>query len=262
MSSRGRTRQLTKRVKESFETGQFDINLFSFQSTFESVHDQELDMQERMRHPMAFHSEMLGDTMYFHQAMNQPDADSFVKATIKEVNGHVDNGNWELTPKEEVPSEAELLPAVWAMIRKRDLVTNEITKYKARLNIHGGKQTLGVSYWETYASVVTWFAIRLLIICGVVMNWNMRRIDFVMAYCQAPIETDIYLKMPVGLEVKGSSADTHVLKLINNVYGGKQAGKVWNDYLTYKLEFELGYQRSIIDECVYYKGDLVLLFVC
>ena len=64
--------------------------------------------------------------MYFNQAMNQPDAGSFVKATIKEVNGHVVNENWELTQKEEVTSKAELLPAVWAMRRKRDLVTNEI----------------------------------------------------------------------------------------------------------------------------------------
>ena len=30
------------------------------------------------------------------------------------------------------------------------------------LNVHGGKQTYGVNYFETYAPVVTWFAIRLM----------------------------------------------------------------------------------------------------
>ncbi len=58
----------------------------------------------------------------------------------------------------------EPLPAVWAMCRKRNLTTNEITKYKARLNINGGKQEYGVNYYETYAPVVTWFAIRLVIV--------------------------------------------------------------------------------------------------
>ena len=46
-------------------------------------HDQHLSLQERMRHPIAFHAEMMGDIMYFHQAMRQADADEFVKAVVK-----------------------------------------------------------------------------------------------------------------------------------------------------------------------------------
>ena len=64
------------------------------------------------------------------------------------------------------------------MRRKRNLVTNEITKYKTRLNIHGGKQTLGINYWETYAPVVTWFAIRLIIVCAMVLGWQPQQVDF------------------------------------------------------------------------------------
>ena len=52
-------------------------------------HDQHLSLQERMRHPIAFHAEMMGDIMYFHQAMRQKDAGEFVKAVVKEVNGHI-----------------------------------------------------------------------------------------------------------------------------------------------------------------------------
>ena len=54
-------------------------------------HDFHLELQERMRHPIAFHTEMQGDIMYFHQALQQPDAAEFVKALIKEVNGHIEN---------------------------------------------------------------------------------------------------------------------------------------------------------------------------
>lgn len=212
-----------------------------------------------MRNPIAFAAEMMGDIMYFHQAMNQPDSNRFVDALIKEVNGHVENKSWELVPINNIPEDEELLQSVWAMQQKRNLVTNEITKYKACLNIHGGQQTLGVNYWDTYAPVVTWFAIRLLIICGMIMNWDLRQVDFVMAYMQAPIECDMYMKLPAGLEVKNGNSKTHALKLLKNLYGGRQAGKVWADVLADKL-VSCGYKRLMIDECVWYKDDIVFFF--
>ena len=60
-------------------------------------------------------------------------------ALVKEVNTHVEHENWTIVSMDEKPDDEELIPSVWAMRRKRNLVTNEITKYKARLNIHGGK---------------------------------------------------------------------------------------------------------------------------
>ena len=68
----------------------------------------------------------------------------------------------------------------------------------------------------------------------------------------------MYLKIPDGCETDQGSNKTHVLKLLKNVYGQKQAGRVWNDYLTGKL-LGLGFTRSLIDECVFYRGSLVFL---
>jgi hypothetical protein len=119
-----------------------------------------------MQNPIAFHAEMMGDIMYYHQALQQPDAKQCADAVVKEVNGHVDNKHWELVKREEVPEDAHVVPFVWSMQHKRNLTTNEITKHKARLNLHGGKQVFGMNYFETYAPVVTWFAIRLGIIMG------------------------------------------------------------------------------------------------
>jgi hypothetical protein len=53
----------------------------------------------------------------------------------------------------------------------RDLTTNEIKSHMARLNLHGGKQVYGMNYYETYAPVVTWFAIKLMIIFGIIFCW-------------------------------------------------------------------------------------------
>ena len=141
------------------------------------------------------------------------------------------------------------------MRRKRNLVTNEITKYKARLNVHGGNQTFGANYFDMYAPVVKWFTIRRLIICAIVLHWQLRQVYFIMAYAQAPIECDMYLQLPGGIETETGNSKTHVLKLLRNVYGQKRAGKVWADFLSENL-FKIGFERSKIDECVFYRGSL------
>ena len=99
-----------------------------------------------MRHPVAFLAEMCGDIMYFAQAIKQPDRKQFVDAIVKEVNGHVENLNWELIKRSEVPVGEPIQQSVRAMRRKRNLTTGEIVKHKACLNLHGGMQEYGVNY--------------------------------------------------------------------------------------------------------------------
>ena len=121
-----------------------------------------------------------------------------------------------------------------------------------------GSILFGENYFDTYAPVVTWFSIRLLIICAIVLNWQLRQVDFIMAYAQAPIECDMYLQLPDGIETESGNSRTHMLKLLQKVYGQKQAGKVWTDFLSKNL-FKIGFKRRNIDECVFYRGNLVFL---
>ena len=68
-----------------------------------------------MRNPIAFRAEMMGDIMYYHQAIRPPDAQEFVKAVINEVEDHVKNNHWELVKRDQVPSDMAILPAIWDM---------------------------------------------------------------------------------------------------------------------------------------------------
>ncbi len=99
------------------------------------------------------------------------------------------------------------------MRHKPDLTTNEIKSHKARLNLHGRKQIYGMNYFETYAPVVTWFAIRLMIIFGIIFCWALCQVDFVMAYLQAPIKMDIYMELPQGIQTAYGNSRDHVFKL-------------------------------------------------
>ena len=46
--------------------------------------------------------------------------------------------------------------------------------------------------------------------------------------------------------------------LLRNIYGQKQAGWVWNHYLTSKLQ-EVGFTQSLVDDCVYYRGNTIFI---
>ena len=89
---------MSRRVAESIAQG---LHHVAHESTMgetdeDLLHDAHLELQERMRNPIAFHAEMMGDIMYLQQALGQPDAKEFVQAVVKEINGHVDSNNWTL----------------------------------------------------------------------------------------------------------------------------------------------------------------------
>jgi hypothetical protein len=73
-----------------------------------------------------------------------------------------------LQKQSNIPEDVQIVPSVWFLQRKRDLTMNEVKSHNARLNLHGGKQGYGMNYFETYAPVVTWFIIRLMITFGII----------------------------------------------------------------------------------------------
>ena len=220
-----------------------------------AYHEDDYRIQDQMMDPISFKATSDPDTMYWHQAMKQPDADKFLEAAAKEFNSHHENAHWTMIERTEVPREYNVLPSVWAMKRKRDITTRSIKKYKARLNLHGGKQVLGEDFYETYAPVVGWITVRFLMIIASIMKWKTRQIDFVLAYPQADIEQPMYMELPSGVIPTDPSKD-YVLKLNKNLYGQKQAGRIWAEHLKDGLE-KIGFERSQIDECLFYRNSTI-----
>lgn len=113
-----------------------------------------------------------------------------------------------------------------SMLRGISPTNNEITKYKVCLNLHGRKQQYGVHYYETYSPVVTWFAVKIMITCSIHFGWSFCQVDFIQAYSQAPIEYDIYMKLPQGIVTHHGNPKDHALQLLANPYCQKQGGRV------------------------------------
>ena len=173
--------------------------------------------------------------------MKAPDRAKFIEAVGTELDGHEQMGNY-----------------LWSMRRKRRIKTQEVYKWKARLNVHGRQQKHSFHYWDTYAPVVTWQTVRLFLILSILLGWQSQQLDFVMAYPQAPAEMTLYMRLPQGYRRNGITRKTHALKLLHNVYGQKQAGRVWNKYMDFGMR-EIGFKPSKFDPCLYYRGSVVFL---
>jgi len=66
------------------------------------------------------------------------------------------------------------------------------------------------------------------------------------------------MKIPVGINITEGAKEDFALKMIRNICGQKQAGRVWNKYLHYIL-LKLGFVQSQVDECVYFRKGLIYL---
>jgi hypothetical protein len=97
----------------------------------------------------------------------------------------------------------------------------------------------------------------LFLVISILRGWETRQIDFVLAFPQADVECDIYMEVPHGFDLN-EAKKKFCLKLKKNIYGTKQAGRVWNKHLNKGLK-KLGYTPSLIDPCVYYKGKTVFM---
>jgi hypothetical protein len=189
----------------------------------------------------------------------QNDSAKFIQAMVKEVDDHVSRDHWTLYPRSAMPAGTKTILSIWSFKRKR-LPDGTVTKHKARLCAHGGMQTWGVNYWETYAPVVNWLSVRTLMTLSILHDLDARSVDFVLAFPQAELTHDVWMELPSGFDIDGSKA--YILKLNKNLYGLKDASHTFWLLLKEGLEARGYTTQSCTDSCVFYgKDSIVLVYV-
>ena len=187
---------------ESIEEEKLVLPICLEAAAYDPYEDVEMDFMN----PLTLLARTDGNTMYLDQAMKAPDQAEFIKAMAQEVGSHTERGHWKLVPRSKVLHGHDVLPTVWSMKRKRRIKSREVYKWKARLNVHRRMQMHGVNFWDTYAPVVTWPTIRLILILSLLFGWYTAQVDFVLAYPQADAECDLYLGIPRGFHISGTQA--------------------------------------------------------
>jgi predicted SnoaL-like aldol condensation-catalyzing enzyme len=147
-----RRRMQTQKYLESLQTN--DIVLLMAYALANDPYDEDTDDMPELNNPMVFLAATAQgdpDTMYYHQAMKQEDSLQFKQAMQLEIDAHTTNDHWDVIPQEEVPKDHKVLDSVWVMKRKRRIMSREVYKWKAILNVHGGEQEYGINFWDTFA---------------------------------------------------------------------------------------------------------------
>jgi hypothetical protein len=141
--------------------------------------------------------------------------------------------------------------------RKRDQ-HQEITKYKARMVMDGSRAQVGVDVFDTYAPVIDYSTVRLLISLAFGNHWEMFHWDISVAFTNAKAEEETYVRFPKSFPedlFPGYKAGT-IARLKRNLYGSKSAPKLWYNCL-YAFIIELGFKSVAGHPCLFIRMTVV-----
>jgi hypothetical protein len=113
-------------------------------------------------------------------------------AMQSEYNSLMENGTWTL---EVLPPGRKSLHARWVLRLKPDLHPTH-TRLKAGLIVKGYEQKFGIDYSETYAPVVRWSSLWLIIAIAAVFGWSIVHMDIVTAFLNGKLQETIYMHQP------------------------------------------------------------------
>jgi len=218
-------------------------------------------------HPMMFMIQANAqDNPTWDEAMNGPNQEGYWESCLKEISTLQDSmQSWEVVSRE---SWMNVLPSTWAFKCKR-YPSGEVRKLKARFCVRGDRQIEGVDYFDTFAPVVNWTTVRIMLIMSIILNLSTKQVDYTAAFVHAPIDlpprynqiskreqeqAGIYIEIPRSFMQSGK-----VLKLKKSLYGLKQAPRNFFMHLKAKLE-SIGFVSDPdIDPCLFISDKVICL---
>jgi hypothetical protein len=146
-----------------------------------------------------------------------------------------------------------VLPSTWAFKCKR-FPDGRVRKLKARFCVRGDRQVEGVDFFDTFAPVVNWTTVRLMLILSAILGLSTHQVDYTAAFVHAPMDEDVYVDMPRGFSEQGK-----ILKLKKSLYGLKQSPRNFFRFLKGKLE-KIGFESAMdIDPCLFISDKVICL---
>ena len=169
--------------------------------------------------------------------------EEFWQAAVDEIETLVGMDAWEVVDR---PENANVIASIWAFKIKR-FPDGLIKKFKARFCARGDQQLEGIDFFETYAPVVQWTTVRLLLILEVLLKLTSKQGDVTAAFLHGTLDEKekVYVEMPTGFRQNGK-----VLKLKKSLYGLRQSPRMFWQYLTDAMK-SCGMEVSKMDPCLF-----------
>ena len=160
------------------------------------------------------------------------------------------NKTWVLVEQSSIPKGTTVVGSRMVYAHKTS-PDGKIIKVKARLVAKGFSQKWKQDYWETYASVINFATMRMLLAhYNQYQDWFSEQWDTEAAFLQpslGPNET-IYMQIPPPWNKKYLNK---VFKLLKTIYGLKQSARAWQIFVSTIME-RCGGKPCPRDTAVYY----------
>ena len=145
------------------------------------------------------------------------------------------SGTWTLV---DPPPGALIIRNKWVFAVKTTDETLQpgelptIRRFEARLVARGDFQTKGVNFDETYAPVVCFISLRIVLHLAAVHDWEVDQGDFVSAFLNSTLrDYTIYMAQPEGYD----DSTGRVCLMHKSIYGLKQSARAWCEDLNTTL---------------------------
>ena len=157
----------------------------------------------------------------YYDACRYPEATQWKAAMERELQSLRDNDTWELV---DLPPGRRAFPNKWVYSYVDGPKANASgvqTMVKARLVARGDLQKPGVDYKETFAPVVKFVSLRVLLTYAALRKFSTRHYDITSAFLHGDIDLEIYMKQPMGFD----DGTPRVCRLKKAIYGLCQAAR-------------------------------------
>ena len=167
----------------------------------------------------------------FKDAITGFESEMWEKAMEEEMGALKTNNTWTLI---ELPGRKRYITCRWLFTINKDSHDNP-TGYEARLVKQGFSLREGIDYFETFALIVRYESIRVLLAIAAELDLEMFKFDVKTAFLYEGLDEDIYMEQPQGFVI--NSKRKLVCKLHKSLYGLKQSPRCWNKRFVAFLTF-------------------------
>jgi len=181
--------------------------------------DDDLDYDGHLASAAA--QEAYSDPLTVRQALASTDRARWIEVMQTEVNTLVRKGTWT---EATLPHGRKPISTKWVFKQKRD-TNGSVVKFKARLVARGFSQVAGVDFEDTFAPVSRLSSLRIILAHAATHDLVLRQVDVEGAYLNGPLEEEIYISPPEGVDLQKQSSNC--LRLNKALYGLKQSGRAW-----------------------------------
>ena len=189
------------------------------------------------------------------EALSSPESEEWNGAMTEEVTNLEKRKTWDVIQLSEVPPGTKIIPGTWAFKCKRR-PDGTFRKFKARFCVRGDIQKrVSDEPMNTYAPVVQWSTVRLMLVMTCILNLQTQATDFSNAFAQAELAQPVYITPPARYHCPEWGPNP-ILKLNKSLYGQAEAPRLWYEKLKAGLEVR-GFKACVVDPCLFISPTII-----